>query len=467
MYLRRVCHANSEILVCYAKPVNLLQITATPIARTPVPFYPKANNKNEAMPVQFSTLFLISLFSTALALSGCVGSDNSSAPKKPNQPSNGNNTKPGDKNPGVPNPDPSNPDPSNPDPSNPDPSNPDPSNPGGGNDNGNEDGGNNPFPPTEEDYSNSDLTSCDFVQPATSNPAYSLGNTNKESTYNIDHYQPAENDNDLSGTWVMINQKSNDLGQFGITQVWEKSFFIIREKDGSSGAFEIASCNTNDFSPITINTENNTLLHADITPMYGSTLFVKTSNTELSEYKPDGLSDDDTALFNKNKAKAIKISSSTASLASLSTGDNKSTIDERIYENTDVWCVNQARKVTNIQKQSGTCVITDNSQSYLNIAVYGDGVSNRITTVESTEASGGIITGANQKNSAWVIGADSLEDLSVDTSDVPNLVLSFSCNEENTNNFKLKFACNVKGLNQTNSEGEGELSLDITIPDSP
>src|SRR5690554_4451573 len=467
MYLRRVCHANSEILVCYAKPVNLLQITATPIARTPVPFYPKANNKNEAMPVQFSTLFLISLFSTALALSGCVGSDNSSAPKKPNQPSNGNNTKPGDKNPGVPNPDPSNPDPSNPDPSNPDPSNPDPSNPGGGNDNGNEDGGNNPFPPTEEDYSNSGLTSCDFVQPATSNPAYPLGNTNEESTYKIDDYRPAENDDDLSGTWVMINRKSNGLGQFGITQVWEKSFFIIRKKDGSSGAFEIASCNTNDFSPITINTENKTLLHADITPMYGSTLFVKTSNTELSEYTPNGLSDDDTALFNENKAKAIKISSSTASLASLSTGDNKSTIDERIYENTDVWCVNQARKVTNIQKQSGTCVITDNSQSYLNIAVYGDGVSNRITTVESTEASGGIITGANQKNSAWVIGADSLEDLSVDTSDVPNLVLSFSCNEENTNNFKLKFACNVKGLNQTNSEGEGELSLDITIPDSP
>src|SRR5690554_6214841 len=433
------------------------KLSQHPIARTPVPFYPKTNNKNEAMPVQFSTLFLISLFSTALALSGCVGSDNSSAPKKPNQPSSDNNTKPGDKNPGVP----------NPDPSNPDPSNPDPSNPGGGNDNGNEDGGNNPFPPTEEDYRNSDLTSCDFVQPATSNPAYSLGNTNKESTYNIDDYQPAENDNDLSGTWVMINQKSNDLGQFGITQVWEKSFFIIREEAGSSDAFEIASCNTNNFSPITINTENNTLLHADITPMYGSTLFVKTSNTELSEYKPDGLSDDDTALFNKNKAKAIKISSSTASLASLSTGDNKSTIDERIYENTDVWCVNQARKVTNIQKQSGTCAITDNSQSYLNIAVYGDGVSNRITTVESTEASGGIITGAYKIDSALVIGADSPEDLSVDTSEVPNLVLSFGCDEDNTNNFELKFTCNVKGLNQTNSEGEGELSLDITIPDSP
>src|SRR5690554_4236518 len=463
MYLRRVCHANSEILVCYAKPVNLLQITATPIARTPVPFYPKANNKNEAMPVQFSTLFLISLFSTALALSGCVGSDNSSAPKKPNQPSNGNNTKPGDKNPGVPNPDPSNPDPSNPDPSNPDPSNPDPSNPGGGNDNGNEDGGNNPFPPTEEDYSNSDLTSCDFVQPATSNPAYSLGNTNKESTYNIDHYQPAENDNDLSGTWVMINQKSNDLGQFGITQVWEKSFFIIREKDGSSGAFEIASCNTNDFSPITINTENNTLLHADITPMYGSTLFVKTSNTELSEYKPDGLSDDDTALFNKNKAKAIKISSSTASL---STGVNKTIIDGRVYDNTNVWCVNQARKVTNIQKQSGTCAITDNSQSYLNIAVYGDGFSNRITTVESTEASGGIITGAYKIDSALVIGADSPEDLSVDISEVPNVVLSFDCNDKITNNFKLKFACDVEGLNLTKAL-TGELSLDITVPVSP
>src|SRR5690554_6115887 len=345
------------------------------------------------MPVQFSTLFLISLFSTSIALSGCMGSDNSSASKKPNQPSSGNNTKPGDENPEVPNPDSSNPDPSNPD-----PSNPDPSSPGGGNDNGNEDGGNNPFPPTEEDYSNSDLTSCDFVQPATSNPAYSLGNTNKESTYNIDDYQPAENDNDLSGTWVMINQKSNDLGQFGITQVWEKSFFIIRKKAGSSDAFEIASCNTNDFSPIKINTENNTLLHADITPMYGSTLFVKTSNTELNEYKPDGLSFDDT-----NKAKAIKISSSTASL---STGVNKSTFDERIYENTDVWCVNQARKVTNIQKQSGTCAITDNSQSYLNIAVYGDGVSNRITTVESTEASGGIITGAYKIDSALVIGAD-------------------------------------------------------------
>src|SRR5690554_1922644 len=407
------------------------------------------------MPVQFSTLFLISLFSTALALSGCVGSDNSSAPKKPNQPSSDNNTKPGDKNPGVP----------NPDSSNPDPSNPDPSNPGGGNDNGNEEGGNNPFPPTEEDYSNSDLTSCDFVQPATSNPAYSLGNTNEESTYNIDDYQhlPAENDNDLSGTWVMINRKSNDLGQFGITQVWEKSFFIIREKDDSSGVFEIASCNTNDFAQITINTEDNTLLRADITPMYGSTLFVKTSNRELSEYEPDGLSDDDTALFNKNKAKAVKISSSTDSL---STGDNKSTIDGRIYYNTNVWCVNQARKVTNIQKQSGTCAITDNSQSYLNIAVYGGGFSNRITTVESTEASGGIITGAYKIDSALVIGADSPEDLSVDISEVPNVVLSFDCNDKITNNFKLKFACDVEGLNLTKAL-TGELSLDITVPVSP
>src|SRR5690554_7390099 len=48
------------------------------------------------MPVQFSTLFLISLFSVSIALSGCVGSDNSSAPTKPNQPTNPETNNPND-----------------------------------------------------------------------------------------------------------------------------------------------------------------------------------------------------------------------------------------------------------------------------------------------------------------------------------------------------------------------------------
>src|SRR5690554_1882860 len=216
MYLRRVCHANSEILVCYAKPVNLLQITATPIARTPVPFYPKTNNKNEAMPVQFSTLFLISLFSTALALSGCVGSDNSSAPKKPNQPSSDNNTKPGDKNPGVPNPDPSNPDPSSP----------------GGN---NETGGNNGSGTT------TDPVSCEA--PDISLPDTSFNNVDDVTKYNIDDYAETTTDpDDLEGTWVIIGKEQVDANALDDSSLhfFQKYFLVI--KNVGSDKYDVANC---------------------------------------------------------------------------------------------------------------------------------------------------------------------------------------------------------------------------------
>src|SRR5690554_780770 len=196
------------------------KLSQHPIARTPVPLYPKTNNKNEAMPVQFSTLFLISLFSTALALSGCVGSDNSSAPKKPNQPSSDNNTKPGDKNPGVPNPDPSNPDPSNPDPSSP-----------GGN---NETGGNN------GSGSTTDPVSCNA--PDTSITDTSFGDVGNITKYNIDDYTYIDGESVLTGTWVIIgNDQSvaNTLGDNSLNY-FQKQFLVI--KDDGAGSYNVANC---------------------------------------------------------------------------------------------------------------------------------------------------------------------------------------------------------------------------------
>src|SRR5690554_3037797 len=168
------------------------------------------------MPVQFSTLFLISLFSTALALSGCVGSDNSSAPKKPNQPSSDNNTKPGDKNPGVPNPDPSNPDPSSP----------------GGN---NETGGNN------GSGSTTDPVSCEA--PDISLPDTSFGDVGDVTKYNIDDYAETTTDpDDLEGTWVVIgseNAANTSLNNPSI-HIRQKYFLVIKAISGDE--YAVANC---------------------------------------------------------------------------------------------------------------------------------------------------------------------------------------------------------------------------------
>src|SRR5690554_3928331 len=168
------------------------------------------------MPVQFSTLFLISLFSTALALSGCVGSDNSSAPKKPNQPSSDNNTKPGDKNPGVPNPDPSNPDPSSP----------------GGN---NETGGNN------GSGSTTDPVSCEA--PDINLPDTSFGDVGDTTKYNIGNYLETTNASvDLAGTWVIIGKDtatSNRLDESFIYFLQKYYLVIKKNKDDS---YQVENC---------------------------------------------------------------------------------------------------------------------------------------------------------------------------------------------------------------------------------
>src|SRR5690554_2773636 len=135
-----------------------------------------------------------------------------------------------------------------------------------------------------------DLTQCDHV-PTSQEEPYTLGNNSEEATYDISQYtkvEPVDGDT-LAGTWVIINKKSVDLGDFyGITQTWEKSFFIIKET--SSNEFEIANCNgTNGFSPIEYIGENNVLNQAYLTPTYGAVSLSVSSNSELLEVKPSGV----------------------------------------------------------------------------------------------------------------------------------------------------------------------------------
>ena len=230
--------------------------------------------------MQFSTLFLISLFSTALALSGCVGSDNSSAPKKPNQPSNGNNTKPGDKNPEVP----------NPDPSNPDPSNPDPSNPGGdGDSNGNVPGDGNTGSNGNDLPNLCELPSVNEIdvifEGVGTKDAYTLGAPN--------NYTEETSGGDLTGTWVVVsktNEQQDDYSQI----FYSKSFFVIR-KD-SNDNYLAANCRAQASKQPTYTEqwfdENNNFVHAHCFDYYildenGNNIIDENGNNIIQETTPE------------------------------------------------------------------------------------------------------------------------------------------------------------------------------------
>jgi len=399
--------------------------------------------------VQFSTLFLISLFSVAIALTGCMGSSNTSAGSGSTKPStetpsdNAENTDENedssdnldngpiidDNNPLIPPTDPKDPT--------------DPNNPG--------------TPNTPK----ADLTQCDHVPTSQVEP-YTLGNNSEAATYDISQYdkvEPVEGDT-LAGTWVIINKKSVDLGgSYDITQIWEKSFFIIRAT--SSNELEIANCSGNNgFSPIEYIGENNVLNQAHLTPTYGAVSLSVSSNSELLEVKPSGV---DEQIFNSNQAKAIKISSSVSSLTS---GNNSITIADDQYGLDDVWCLNQSRKVTFIQKQENQCTTTAPSQSFESLTAYSDTADINIATLYSTDFSGAIISASNSTSSNFVIGANSLEDLGIDSNDAPNLTISFTKPTEAFNNTSYVLSSHTDGIN-FDAAVRAEISINISIPTTP
>src|SRR5690554_7230292 len=323
-----------------------------------------------------------------------------------------------------------------------------------------------PTDPTDPDPENPgtpgnsmvDLTQCEYVPTSQVEP-YTLGNNSVEDTYDILQYnkvEPVDGDT-LAGTWVIINKKSVDLGDsYGITQTWEKSFFIIRET--SSNKFEIANCSgINGFSPIEYIDENKVLNQAYLTPAYGALSLSVSSNSELLEVKPSGV---DEQIFNSNQAKAIKISSS---MPSLTSGNNSITIADDQYGLDDVWCLNQSRKVTFIQKQENQCTTTAPSQSFESLTAYSDTADINIATLYSTDFSGAIISASNLTRSNFVIGANSLEDLGIYSNDAPNITISFTKLTEYFDNTSYVLSSHTDGIN-FDAAVPAEISINISIP---
>ena len=307
-----------------------------------------------------------------------------------------------------------------------------------------------------------DLTQCDHV-PTSQEEPYTLGNNSEEATYDISQYtkvEPVDGDT-LAGTWVIINKKSVDLGDsYGITQTWEKSFFIIRET--SSNKFEIANCSgINGFSPIEYIDENKVLNQAYLTPAYGALSLSVSNNSELLEVKPSGVEDQ---IFDSNQAKAIKISSSVDSLHA--SGSNSVKIDNGDYSLDNVWCLNQARKVTFIQKQEGQCTTTDRSQSFESLTAYSDTADINIATLYSTGFSGAIISGSSSTSSNFVIGANSFEDFGIDSNDAPDITISFNKSIVQFSNTSYDLNSDTDGIN-FDAAVSGEISVSVNIPSTP
>lgn len=178
--------------------------------------------------MQFSTLFLISLFSISMALTGCVGSDNSSAPTKPNQPTNPDTNNPNDNTDG---------DNSSGDGGD----NGSGDNPGSGN-NGSNDGsnGNGSGDGSTGGNTTPDPVSCNA--PDTSIMDTSFGDVGDANKYNIDNYTEVTGTPDLSGTWVIIGdeQSTANLLTDNSLHFFQKYFLVIKNKGLDS--YEIANC---------------------------------------------------------------------------------------------------------------------------------------------------------------------------------------------------------------------------------
>lgn len=161
--------------------------------------------------MQFSTLFLVSLFSVSLALSGCVGSDNSTPTKKPSQSQNADGSTPGA--------------------TNPDGTSKDPNSPGGNN----ETGGNN------GSGSTTDPVSCEA--PDISLADTSFGDVGDTTKYNIDNYvETTDASVDLAGTWVIIGTESNtSTNLYDDSLHFFQKYFLVIKNDGID-KYEVANC---------------------------------------------------------------------------------------------------------------------------------------------------------------------------------------------------------------------------------
>jgi len=178
--------------------------------------------------VQFSTLFLISLFSVSIALTGCVGSDNSTASTKPNQPANPETNNPNDNTDGD-------------NSSGGGGDNDSGDTPGSGN-NGSNDGsnGNGSGDGSTGGNTTPDPVSCNA--PDTSITDTSFGDVGNITKYNIDDYTYIDGESDLTGTWVIIgNDQSvaNTLGDNSLNY-FQKQFLVI--KDDGAGSYNVANC---------------------------------------------------------------------------------------------------------------------------------------------------------------------------------------------------------------------------------
>lgn len=182
--------------------------------------------------MQFSTLFLISLFSVSIALSGCVGSDNSSAPTKPNQPTNPETNNPND-----------NTDDDNSSGGDGDNGGNDSGGSSGGDNNGGNDdsGGNGSGDGSTGGNTTPDPVSCNA--PETSITDTSFGDVGDVTKYDIDDYAEINADSaDLEGTWVIIGKDTATANRLDESSIYflQKYFLVIKkDKDDS---YQVANC---------------------------------------------------------------------------------------------------------------------------------------------------------------------------------------------------------------------------------
>src|SRR5690554_3116614 len=185
------------------------------------------------MPVQFSTLFLISLFSVSIALSGCVGSDNSSAPTKPNQPTNPETNNPND-----------NTDDDNSSGGDGDNGGNDSGGSSGGDNNGGNDGsggnGTGSTEPDDNDSNDPSISYCELPSDSViSNIFKGIGTKDAYTLGAPNNYTEETSGDDLTGTWVVVsktNEQQDDYSQI----FYSKSFFVI--KKDSDGNYKAANC---------------------------------------------------------------------------------------------------------------------------------------------------------------------------------------------------------------------------------
>lgn len=173
--------------------------------------------------MQFSTLFLISLFSVSIALSGCMGSDNNINVNHGNTDNSKDDNASGDKDnedgEGTGN------------------------NNSGDNNNGGNDGsnGNDSGDGSTGGNTTPDPVSCNA--PETNIIDTSFGDVGDVTKYNIDDYaETATASADLEGTWVIIGKEQVDANALDDSSLhFFQKYFLVIKNDGS-GKYDVANC---------------------------------------------------------------------------------------------------------------------------------------------------------------------------------------------------------------------------------